>query len=250
VSRHHRFHPRPSTITIGAAAGTVAAACAAAVAISATVTGPPQAATGGLARNPLRITADAAGARDHGAVSTGTLLARQAQTARSQLAISQTTTRHQLVIAREQAARRAAQRRAAARRAALAAARAAAARQAAARRAATARHRQIRRQPVTHPGTPQQIAMAMLGSFGWSSGQFGCLNSLWAQESNWNVYAQNPYSGAYGIPQALPGSKMASAGADWQTSAVTQIRWGLGYIRSVYGTPCGAWSHETGYGWY
>ncbi len=90
----------------------------------------------------------------------------------------------------------------------------------------------------------------MLGNFGWSSGQFGCLNELWASESGWNVYAANPSSGAYGIPQALPGSKMASAGPDWQTSAATQIRWGLGYIRSVYGSPCGAWGHETSYGWY
>ena len=67
----------------------------------------------------------------------------------------------------------------------------------------------------------------MLGSYGWSSSQFSCLQPLWNQESGWNVTASNPTSGAYGIPQALPGSKMASAGADWQTSAATQIRWGL-----------------------
>ena len=69
-------------------------------------------------------------------------------------------------------------------------------------------------------------------------------------ESGWNVYASNPTSGAYGIPQALPGSKMASAGADWQTDAATQIRWGLGYIQSTYGSPCGAWAHEQADGWY
>jgi hypothetical protein len=99
-------------------------------------------------------------------------------------------------------------------------------------------------------GSPQQIAMAMLGSYGWSSSQFSCLDSLWNHESGWNVSAANPSSGAYGIPQALPGSKMASAGADWQTNAATQIRWGLGYIKGTYGSPCGAWAHEESTGWY
>ena len=99
-------------------------------------------------------------------------------------------------------------------------------------------------------GSPQQIAMAMLASYGWSSSQFSCLDSLWDHESGWNVSAANPSSGAYGIPQALPGSKMASAGADWQTNAATQIRWGLGYIKGTYGSPCGAWAHEESTGWY
>jgi len=99
-------------------------------------------------------------------------------------------------------------------------------------------------------GNPQQIAAAMLGSYGWSSSEFGCLVSLWNLESGWNVYASNPSSGAYGIPQALPGSKMASAGPDWQSNAATQIRWGLGYIKSLYGSPCGAWSHAQASGWY
>jgi hypothetical protein len=99
-------------------------------------------------------------------------------------------------------------------------------------------------------GSPQQIAMGMLGSYGWSSGQFSCLDSLWNLESGWNVYATNPSSGAYGIPQALPGSKMASAGPDWQSDAATQIRWGLGYIQALYGSPCGAWAHEEADGWY
>ena len=98
-------------------------------------------------------------------------------------------------------------------------------------------------------GSPQQIAEAMLGSFGWSSGQFACLDPLWARESGWRVTAENP-SGAYGIPQALPGSKMASAGPDWQTSAATQIEWGLGYIKGIYGSPCAAWDHEQATGWY
>ena len=80
--------------------------------------------------------------------------------------------------------------------------------------------------------------------------QFGCLVSLWDRESGWNVYAQNPSSGAYGIPQALPGSKMGTAGSDWQTNAATQIAWGLGYIADRYGSPCGAWSHSESAGWY
>ena len=80
--------------------------------------------------------------------------------------------------------------------------------------------------------------------------QFPYLNWLWDRESSWNVHAENPYSGAYGIPQALPGAKMATAGPDWRTSARTQIRWGLRYIRSTYGSPLRAWEHEVTYGWY
>ena len=102
---------------------------------------------------------------------------------------------------------------------------------------------------LARSGSPQRIAEAMLGSFGWSSGQFACLDPLWAEESGWNVTAENP-SGAYGIPQALPGAKMASAGPDWQTSAATQIKWGLGYIKDIYGSPCAAWAHEQATGWY
>jgi hypothetical protein len=106
---------------------------------------------------------------------------------------------------------------------------------------------------VTAPaasGSAQQTALAMLASYGWTSSQFTCLDPLWAHESGWNVYASNPGSGAYGIPQALPGSKMASAGPDWQTDAATQLRWGLSYIQGTYGSPCAAWSHEEATGWY
>jgi hypothetical protein len=103
--------------------------------------------------------------------------------------------------------------------------------------------------PPAASGSPQQIAEAMLGSFGWSSSQFSCLDPLWAHESGWSVTAANP-DGAYGIPQALPGSKMASAGPDWQTDAATQIKWGLEYIQATYGSPCGAWAHEQATGWY
>jgi hypothetical protein len=167
---------------------------------------------------------------------------------------------HQLKVSGA-AARQVAQRQAIARERARNAARAkAAAARAAAARAATARAAARKQQapatpaataqPVTASGSPQQIAEGMLGSYGWSSSQFSCLQPLWNAESGWNASASNPSSGAYGIPQALPGSKMASAGPDWQTSAATQIRWGLGYIRSVYGSPCAAWSHEQAYGWY
>jgi hypothetical protein len=134
----------------------------------------------------------------------------------------------------------------------LAAAKAAAAASAAAQQAAQQQAPQQAPQQPTAPasGSPQQIAEGMLGQFGWSDGQFSCLDSLWNEESGWNVYAENPSSGAYGIPQALPGSKMASAGPDWQTDATTQITWGLQYIQSTYGSPCAAWSHEEADGWY
>jgi len=103
--------------------------------------------------------------------------------------------------------------------------------------------------PAPDPGSAQSIGLNMLSSFGFASSQFNCLDPLWNQESGWRWNAQNA-SGAYGIPQALPGSKMASAGADWMTDPTTQIRWGLGYIKDTYGTPCGAWAHEEADGWY
>ncbi len=84
---------------------------------------------------------------------------------------------------------------------------------------------------------------------GFSMKDAQCLAQLWDRESHWNVKARNP-SGAYGIPQAMPGSKMAAFGADWQTNPVTQIKWGLSYIKGRYGTPCAAWSHSESTGWY
>lgn len=122
-----------------------------------------------------------------------------------------------------------------------------------ARRDAAARSaRSHARKPLAsvNSGSPRAIAAGMLGQFGWPSSQFGCLNSLWNKESGWNVHAANPSSSAYGIPQSLPGSKMGSAGADWQNNAATQIRWGLGYIRSRYGSPCSAWGHSQANNWY
>ena len=100
-----------------------------------------------------------------------------------------------------------------------------------------------------NPGTAQAIAYKMLPKFGFSTNQYGCLDNIWTRESGWRYTAANA-SGAYGIPQALPGSKMASAGADWQTNPATQIAWGLGYIKDRYGTPCDAWSFWEGHGWY
>ncbi len=104
--------------------------------------------------------------------------------------------------------------------------------------------------PPPNPGTAQRIAYNMMSSFGFNpKTQFGCLDNIWTRESNWRYNAQNA-SGAYGIPQALPGSKMATAGADWQTNPATQIKWGLGYIQSTYGTPCGAWAFWQAHGYY
>ncbi|HEY0905150.1 MAG TPA: lytic transglycosylase domain-containing protein [Marmoricola sp.] len=97
---------------------------------------------------------------------------------------------------------------------------------------------------------PRTLAKALMPLYGLSASEFGCLDNIWSQESGWNVHADNPTSSAYGIPQALPGSKMSSAGADWQNSAETQIKWGLGYIKNRYGTACSAWSFKQGHGWY
>jgi hypothetical protein len=154
--------------------------------------------------------------------------------------------REQQELAAARAKARAAARKAAAKAAASkAAAKAAAAQQ-------SAGQGQVEQQDAvtTASGSPQQTAEQMLSQFGWSSSQFSCLDPLWTQESGWNVYAENPSSGAYGIAQALPGSEMASAGSDWESDAATQIRWGLSYIQGRYGSPCAAWAHEEADGWY
>ncbi len=104
--------------------------------------------------------------------------------------------------------------------------------------------------PPPNPGTAQRIAYNMLSQFGWApSTYYSCLDNIWSRESGWNYLAQNA-SGAFGIPQALPGSKMASAGADWATNPATQIQWGLGYIQGRYGDPCQAWTFWQGNGFY
>jgi hypothetical protein len=100
------------------------------------------------------------------------------------------------------------------------------------------------------PAGAEAIAYNMMGSYGFPPATYySCLYDLWMRESSWNYDAENA-SGAYGIPQSLPGSKMASAGADWQTDPATQIRWGLGYIKAQYGNPCGAWDFEEANGYY
>lgn len=99
-------------------------------------------------------------------------------------------------------------------------------------------------------GGSRGIAQQMIAARGWPASEFQCLDTLWMRESNWNHLAMNPSSGAYGIPQSLPGSKMASHGADWRTNPATQIAWGLDYIRGRYGTPCGALNHSYARGWY
>lgn len=100
------------------------------------------------------------------------------------------------------------------------------------------------------PGSAKAYALQKVTEKGWSSAEYDCLVSLWNRESGWNHYANNPSSGAYGIPQSLPGNKMASFGADWQTNYETQINWGLDYIAKRYGAPCGAWAHSEQTNWY
>lgn len=104
--------------------------------------------------------------------------------------------------------------------------------------------------PPVDPGSAQSIAYGLLPAYGFSQAtEWGCLKDLWQQESSWEYDAENA-SGAYGIPQSLPASKMASAGPDYLTDPTTQIKWGLEYITQVYGTPCSAWGHEEADGWY
>jgi hypothetical protein len=97
---------------------------------------------------------------------------------------------------------------------------------------------------------PKAAARLMAGDRGWGAGEFKCLDSLWTKESGWRWNADNAGSDAYGIPQALPGTKMASVGSDWATNPITQIKWGLQYISSRYGTPCGAWAKSGASNWY
>ena len=100
--------------------------------------------------------------------------------------------------------------------------------------------------PVAPVGVAQAYAAGLVAAHGWAASEFGCLVSLWNRESGWNMHAANP-SGAFGIPQALPGSKM---GAGWQDDYKVQIRWGIGYIAARYGSPCGAWGHSQSVGSY
>lgn len=103
------------------------------------------------------------------------------------------------------------------------------------------------------PGTtdPRDIARQILkNKFGYGDADFRCFDDIIIRESNWDIDATNPSSGAYGIPQALPGSKMASVGSDWRTDPATQITWAIGYMNDRYGSPCSAWSFKSSHGWY
>jgi len=102
-------------------------------------------------------------------------------------------------------------------------------------------------QQGTNRALGQQMAADM---YGWTGDEWACLDTLWAHESGWRTTAGNKSSGAYGIPQALPGSKMAKYGDDWQSNPATQIKWGLAYIDGRYNTPCGAWNHFLSSHWY
>jgi hypothetical protein len=101
------------------------------------------------------------------------------------------------------------------------------------------------------PGSAKAFAQSYIADkYGWGNDQFGCLVQLWERESHWNTHAHNSGSGAHGIPQAMPGSKMASAGPDWYNNAETQVKWGANYISGRYGNPCGALGHSNSTGWY
>jgi hypothetical protein len=102
----------------------------------------------------------------------------------------------------------------------------------------------------TSSGANVRLGKGMAAKKGWTGREWTCLNRLWTAESNWRTRADNPTSSAYGIPQALPGRKMRSAGRDWRTNPKTQIKWGLSYIKGRYGTPCSAWSFHRAHNWY
>lgn len=103
---------------------------------------------------------------------------------------------------------------------------------------------------VDDPTGAKAYAATQLASFGWGQDQMSCLLPLWNRESDWTTTAENPSSQAYGIAQSLPAEKMNSVGDDWKTNYQTQVKWGLGYIKDRYASPCGAWQHETSIGWY
>ena len=103
---------------------------------------------------------------------------------------------------------------------------------------------------IDDPAGAQAYAASQLGSYGWDAGQMPCLQKLWTKESDWKTTATNPSSGAYGVVQSLPATKMASAGADYMTNYRTQINWGLNYVKQRYGSPCGALNFHYAHNWY
>jgi len=107
-----------------------------------------------------------------------------------------------------------------------------------------------RRAPVTIKGGGSKALAKRYALDRLGASQFSCIEALWERESSWRYWAHNKSSGAYGIPQALPGSKMKSAGSDWRTNPVTQVRWGIRYVNSRYGSACRALTFHNRVGWY
>jgi hypothetical protein len=233
LSRHRKVCLGRSKAIVIAAAGALSVATAASAAAATWSPGTPGRATG--SDGPAEISHEADGAPRLAVTDQLARPIAAAASGQGGATLAQDAFRLRLTQTRDAIA----QRQAAKKRAVMAASTAAGHQAATQTQAATAAS-----------GSPRQIAEAMLGSFGWSSSQFSCVDPLWEHESGWSVTAANPGSGAYGIPQALPGSRMASAGPDWQTNAATQITWGLEYIKGTYGSPCAAWAHEEATGWY
>jgi hypothetical protein len=234
LSRHRKIRLSRSKAIVIAAAGALSVATAASAAATTSPHG-----TGGHAAGsdrPTEVAREAAGLPRLSVTDQLARLVAEAGNQQTDATLAQHALRLRLTQTREAIARRQAARKRAA--------------ELAASKAAAQRGQTVAAAVSAASGSPRQLARAMLGSFGWSSSQFSCLDPLWEHESRWNVTAANPGSGAFGIAQALPGSRMASAGPDWQTSAATQITWGLRYVRDTYGSPCAAWSHEQATGWY
>ena len=247
MSRHRKVKFSRSKAVVLAAAGALFVATAAS-ATAATWSPGSAAGPDGPAEISGASTHEAAGAPRLAVTDQLTLPIAQTASQNSAATLVQHAYQVRLVQTRDAIAQRQAARQRAAELAAKKAAATAAAAQTLATQTTTQTHAAAAAPAAS--GSPRQIARAMLGSFGWSASQFSCLDPLWEHESGWSVSAYNAGSGAYGIPQALPGSRMASAGPDWQTSAATQIKWGLEYIKDTYGSPCGAWAHEEATGWY
>jgi hypothetical protein len=122
--------------------------------------------------------------------------------------------------------------------------------QARARRARAAAAATARAERIASTGSIRSLGLRMASARGWGGQQFLCLNDIWTHESNWNPHAYNAHSGAYGIPQAVPGSKLSAAGGNWRNSPAVQIAWGLSYIARVYRNPCAAWGFWQAHQWY
>ena len=236
MSRHRNIRLSRSRAIVIAAAGALSVATAASAAAATWSQGSQGHAA--VPDGPAEVTRTAAGAPRLSVVDQLARPIAEAETRQSSATVAQHAFQLRLTQTRDAIAQRQA-------------ARDLAARKAAAQARTTTQPGQTASATVpAASGSPRQIAQAMLAPFGWASSQFSCLDPLWEHESSWSVSAANLGSGAFGIPQALPGSRMASAGPDWQTSATTQIKWGLQYIKGTYGSPCAAWAHEQATGWY